>query len=401
MMEDMLQFILDRGRELGAGYVEARHHRVEASEVMLKSGTPEASASSQSTGIGMRVLVDGAMAFGASNRNDRRSLEAVLARMVRSARGASERRTDPIEFADANLGIASYEIRPRVKFTDVEVADRQALLMEADRSAVEAIEGTGVKLPGRYMSLETEVTHKTVWTSDGARVRSTVPRASMFAVLTAAGPSGSTQRMISLGEARGWECVERWDLPSTLAKEASTLAAILEQGKPFHGGYMDVVLGPEVVGLIAHESSGHPGEADRVLGREAAQAGETYLGKNDGGRRVGSDLVNVVEDPTLPYSFGFYLFDDEGVAARPRNLIRDGVIEEFLHNRETARTFGVASNGSARSMAFDREPIVRMSNTFVEPGDHGLDEMLEDVKDGVYVRNFMEWNIDDRRFNQR
>ena len=155
------------------------------------------------------------------------------------------------------------------------------------------------------------------------------------------------------------------------------------------------------MGLICHESSGHPSEADRILGREAAQAGETYLKKDSIGLRVGSRLVNVVDDPTLDGSFGFYLYDDEGVKARKRTLIKEGVINEFLHNRETASVFGVKSNGSARASAFDREPIVRMANTYLEPGDYSVEELLEDVKEGVYIRSFMEWNIDDRRFNQR
>jgi len=167
------------------------------------------------------------------------------------------------------------------------------------------------------------------------------------------------------------------------------------------GELCDVVLGPEVVGIISHESSGHPGEADRIQGREAAQAGETYLGPHSRGQRVGSPLVNVVDDPTLPHSFGFYQCDEECVRARKRYLIKEGSIEEFLHNRSTAVEFGMSSNGSARAVAYNREPIVRMANTYVEPGDHSFEELIEDVANGIYIKNFMEWNIDDRRFNQR
>ncbi|RLG97909.1 TldD/PmbA family protein, partial [Candidatus Bathyarchaeota archaeon] len=82
-------------------------------------------------------------------------------------------------------------------------------------------------------------------------------------------------------------------------------------------------------------------------------------------------------------------------------LIKEGVINEFLHNRETASVFGVESNGASRASAYNREPIVRMANTFLEPGDYTFEELIEDVKEGVYIKNFMEWNIDDRRLNQR
>lgn len=304
--------------------------------------------------------------------------------------------------APAEMMVAEHRIRPRVPFDNVSLESRLELLQEADSSAVGTAEAAGIRMPGRYLSLDALTTERLVLNSDGARVRSLVPRVSVHIYLTAAHPErGAMQRVVSRGESGGWEAAERWDLPATLAQEAKVLARILHGAQPFRGGETDVVLGPEVVGLVSHESSGHPAEGDRILGREAAQTGETYLSRNSLGLRVGSELVNVVDDPTLPRSFGHYLYDEEGVRARRRYLIKGGVINEFLHDRETAAEFGVRSNGSSRSVAFDREPIVRMANTFVEPGDHSLEEMLEGVRSGLYIKNFMEWNIDDRRYNQK
>jgi TldD protein len=82
-------------------------------------------------------------------------------------------------------------------------------------------------------------------------------------------------------------------------------------------------------------------------------------------------------------------------------LYRNGLINEFLQNRETAAKLGVTSNGSSRSINYDREAIVRMANTYLEPGDLTDEELFEDVKNGVYIHSFTEWNIDDVRFNQR
>ncbi len=77
------------------------------------------------------------------------------------------------------------------------------------------------------------------------------------------------------------------------------------------------------------------------------------------------------------------------------------MINEFLHNRETAYIFGVKSNASARASSYDKEPIVRMANTFMLPGDYSSEELIEGVSEGVLICRFTEWNIDDRRFNQR
>jgi len=81
--------------------------------------------------------------------------------------------------------------------------------------------------------------------------------------------------------------------------------------------------------------------------------------------------------------------------------MKAGVITGFLHNRETAHDFGVASNAAMRATSYAREPIIRMSNTYVEAGDSSLEEMLEDCRAGIYVKSFQEWNIDDLRWNNR
>jgi TldD protein len=161
------------------------------------------------------------------------------------------------------------------------------------------------------------------------------------------------------------------------------------------------VLSPELSGIAAHESVGHPQEADRVLGREGAQAGESYLKRDSLGRKIGSPEANVSDDPTLLHSNGYVPVDDEGVLAKKRLLIKNGIINEFLQNRSTAEEFGLNSNGSSRSVSYNREPIIRMSNTFVEPGDYTTEELIKEVKHGVLFKTFTEWNIDDKRLNQR
>ncbi len=108
-----------------------------------------------------------------------------------------------------------------------------------------------------------------------------------------------------------------------------------------------------------------------------------------------------MDDPTIANSYGYYLYDDEGVKAKRRFLYKEGVINEFLHNRESSSKLATRSNGSSRSVNYDREAIVRMANTFVLPGELSEEELIEDVTHGVYMKSFTEWNIDDKRFNQR
>jgi len=184
-------------------------------------------------------------------------------------------------------------------------------------------------------------------------------------------------------------------------EEARMLRQVIARATKLQPGVMDVILSPELSGIAAHESVGHPQEADRVLGREGAQAGESYLRKGSIGFRVGSKEANISDDPTIIHSNGYSPVDDEGVKATKRRLITDGRVTEFLQNRSTAVELKARNNGSARATDFNREPIIRMSNTFVEPGDYSTDELVKEVKHGIYLKSFTEWNIDDKRLNQR
>lgn len=401
-MEDLLQYAIDLASEMGCNYAEARYQKDYCETNIFKNGSPEVSSFSTRRGIGIRVLVDGALAFGATNFLRKREIYKLMKNLVSMAKVSSRVREYPVGFSEEDMGQEEIVIKPRVRFEHIDIDSKMELLQEADDRATGAAERKGIKLPGRFFSLDTLLTEKLIFNTDGARIRSIVPRVGLDMLFTAFHPEkGSVQRMYQKGESSGWEAVERWNLPEMAATEVESLGDILLKAESMKPEECDLVLGPEVVGILTHESSGHPGEADRILGREAAQAGETYLSRNSLGLKVGSDVVNVVEDPTIPHSYGFYLYDDEGVKARKRYLIKEGRIHEFLHNRETAFQMGTSSNASSRSVAFDREPIVRMANTYVEGGDYDFDELVEDIKAGIYMKNFMEWNIDDRRFNQR
>ncbi|MEM2326293.1 MAG: TldD/PmbA family protein [Candidatus Bathyarchaeia archaeon] len=401
-MEDIAHYIIDSARNMGAEYAEARLQTDLRESIVMKNGVLEASVLEESRGVGIRILVDGSLGFASTNSMRRRDVERALKSAFKIARSASRLIKRKITMGKGELGSGKVDIKPRINFGSVDLESRVNLLKEADEQAINASSMLNVKVPSRMIVLDTWVTEKLVMTSDGANVYSVTPRAALFAFITVFHPQkGPAQRYFNLGETGGWEVVERWNLPKIFYDETYALSKVLMEAVKTPEGEMDAVLGPEVVGIVSHESCGHPSEADRILGREAAQAGETFLKPDSIGLRVGSNYVNVVDDPTIKGSFGFYLYDDEGVKARRRILIKEGVVNEFLHNRETASVFGVESNGSSRSVAYNREPIVRMANTFFLPGDYSEEEIFEDIKHGIYMKSFMEWNIDDRRFNQR
>lgn len=400
-MEDILYAVMDHALRCGAEYAEVRHQSDRYTRSLVKNGITEVSSSEYGSGYSVRVLADGCMAFGAGNGLDSASLRELAERTVRAAR-ASSRLSGGIAMDESKVVESKDILNPRINFNDIGQDERESFLLEAYRAAAGALDEFDSRLAGCYLSLSLLETEKHIVNSHGGRLHSVTPRVSMNAFITVLDPEkGAVQRHISKGCASGWEGVEAWDLPLRMAEETTVLGKVLRDASSFRSGKKDLILGPEIIGLVAHESAGHPSEADRLQGREAAQAGETFLSDKGHPRRVGRELLNVVDDPTLPGSFGHYLHDDECIPARRRYLIRGGEFDELLHNRSTAAASGTLSNGSSRSLSYDMEPIVRMANTFVEPGEWSLEEMIEDIKDGIYMKTFMEWNIDDRRFNQR
>ena len=401
-MEDLIKSAINTAGNLGADYAEARFQSDIRESIVLKNGVPEVTVFEELKGLNVRVLFKHALGFASTNFLTRRAARDISNRAVKVARASTRAIKEGVWMSDEKLGKGNVEVKPRIGFDSVDIDSKVMLLREADNSAKDAATKAKTKLPARMMTLDTVTTQKIVISTDGAYVTSVVPRVALSFFFTTYKPQkGTAQRYLNLGESSGWEAVEKWNLPKLLWDEAYSLSKTLTEACSPPTGEMDVVLGPEVVGIICHESCGHPAEADRILGREAAQAGETYLKADSLGLQVGSSLVNVVDDPTLRASFGFYLYDEEGLEARKRRLIKDGAINDFLHNRETAHQFKVESNASSRSNAYNREPIIRLANTFLEPGDYSKEELVKGVKHGVYMKNFMEWNIDDRRYHQR
>jgi TldD protein len=182
-----------------------------------------------------------------------------------------------------------------------------------------------------------------------------------------------------------------------VAEEALALLA----APPCPSGRTTLVLSGDQLALQVHESIGHALELDRILLGEASYAGTSWVAPPDiGNLRYGSERLNISADATLPGGLGSFRWDDEGVEAKRLMLIEDGVLRATLSDRRSAAAIGAASSGAARADGFARQPIVRMTNVSIEPGDAGtLEELIADVDEGVYMETNRSWSIDDRRLH--
>ena len=396
--EEIANYALEYALSKKPDYAEVRAHNQVQDRIILRNDITETYVSAVDTGFCVRIMASGGIGFASTNRTSKEEARAVVDLAYKYAKSAG--RKDKLVFAEEKGVKTKWAAEQKKKIENVAPEERISVFKEVNK----ALASCGVKVPAVMCQVFIDLITKYFVNSEGSRISSFAPKIGAFIFVTVAEQGKTEQAYEQFGYTGGWEAFDKWKIQERMIHNAKVLRDVITKAKAVKPGDMDLICGPEVTGIAAHESCGHPMEADRILGREMSQAGRSFIYKGGEfwiGTRIGSKAVTVVDDPTIENSYGFYPYDDEGVKARPRFLYKEGVINEFLHNRESAAKLGTRSNGSSRSVNYDREAIVRMANTFVAPGKFKEEELIEDVKQGVYMKSFTEWNIDDKRFNQR
>ncbi|MEM4540114.1 MAG: TldD/PmbA family protein [Archaeoglobaceae archaeon] len=255
-----------------------------------------------------------------------------------------------------------YEFKMKIDPRDISIEEKLNLLKELNKSILTETKRIG------YIESFKRFEYRD---SCGNEVRYTVPRIGVSIV--AIGKDESLQFISKrLMKSGGWEKLER---VFELTEEINEVLPKLLKAKTPPSGEMNVLMNPELAGVFIHEAFGHAVEADHVLEGASVLSGRI-------GEKIAGENVTIVDDPTIE-EFGFFPFDDEGVRARKKVLVENGILKSYLHNKETAKKLG-GDPGNARSegVAF---PIVRMSNTYLKAGDLEFEELLELCKNGVYL----------------
>ncbi len=409
----LAEHAVEYGRSLGAEHVEARFIDSVNENYFARNGEFLSIQEKPSRGIGLRILIDGCLGFGSVSSFSKEEIEDRMESIAKMAQ-LSEREV-PIRFSEEKAVEDSWKVPVKIPFDDISKEEKRGFVKSLDKDMKKSgSKGFSLrsKIKNRILFFHMNSSEKYIVNSEGSTVDSDGSFISIFCVMNAKAKDEKEQRMLGFGGTSGWEWLEEENIRDLIVRESEKLVqSALEARSMKFRDTIDVIVGPEVSGIMAHENVGHPSESDRIMGREEAQAGGSFykelLGPENsdeiekGSVEIGSETVSVIDDPTIRGSPGFYLYDDECVEARPRYLIKEGRLNELLLNREFASVFGTSSNGAARSAGYSREPIPRMSNTFFEPKDQSKEELIEDVDKGVLIESFTEWNIDDRRFHSK
>jgi TldD protein len=401
-MEDykkLSEIALNLTKDKGATYSDIRIEKREDENLSVKNGSPELIDRSSDFGFGIRVIVDGAWGFAASADLNEDNIKKISLQAVEIAKASSRLKKKDVVLSPLEKIVDSYKtpiIQDPFAIPLKEKLDYLLFLDDLMRKKSE------INLTEAEMSFRR--INKFFASSEGSLIEQEIIQSGAGISATAMKTHremGTRSHPNSGGqyETKGYELVKELNFEGN-AKKISEEAVALLSAKECPSGITTIILDGPQTSLQIHESIGHPLELDRVFGAERNFSGTSFATVDKLNQlKYGSEIVNVVTDSTCPFGLGTFGYDDEGVKAGKKDLIKNGILVGYLTSRETAPMIGRSSNGCMRADGWENVPIIRMTNTILLPGDKTLEQMISEVDDGIYLQTVRTWSIDDNREN--
>lgn len=368
---DLLEKTL-KSVEKHVDYADLRVNESENTVIVMKDGKIEEIRSGSDQGVCIRVLKQGAWGFSYTTRLDR--MDHVAESAVKLATALSS----DVELAPAETRKDKVRSNARIKLSDVSLEEKKLAMSEVEAAAnMDKVVSTTVN----YVDAEGTTLFLN---SEGTSIKMEENRVALFLNAVAASENGIQFGHKSTGGAKGFEVIEKEDLELMGRTAASKALRLLDASSPPSGRY-PVILDSELTGVFIHEALGHASEADLILQNDSILKGKM-------GTQIGSPLVNIIDDASMD-AFGYYAYDAEGVKTSKNVLVENGVLVSLLSSRETAVKLNIQSSGNARSGVGD-QPIVRMSNTYLKPGQMNFEELIEDMDNGIYLKGSRGGQVD-------
>lgn len=403
----------------GASYCDVRIGRYMRQFVVTREANVQGVTNTESSGVGIRVIADGAWGFAATNNMSPESVAASARLATEIARANARNQTEPVRLAPTpSLGEVSWRTPIRRNGMEVEIQEKVDLLLGVNAAATNA----GASFVNSSLFLVNE--QKYFASTDGSYIDQDVHR--IFAPFTVTAIDRSTGKFrtrdgLSTPMGMGYEYLD-----GDAAHKSTAPNGVVSYGKSYdmredaiaaarqarekltatsvRPGQYDLVLDPNHLGLTIHESVGHPLELDRVLGYEANFAGTSFatLDKREQRFQYGSDIVNLVADKTEVGSLGAVGYDDEGVKTKSWPLIENGKLVDYQATRDQAHILGkTESDGCSYADSWSSVQFQRMPNVSLQPGKVPMSvaDMIAGVDNGIYILGRGSFSIDQQRYN--
>jgi len=402
--DELMAVALSAARDAGATYADVRIGRYRSQTIGTRERQITGVSDSESYGMGIRTIVNGAWGFAATSAMTPDGVVKVAreaARLSRAASGVQKRR---IELAPTPVVKGTWATPVKRDPLEVPIEDKVALLFAANEAALTV---RGIRFVNSGLQLLREI--KMYANSEGSQTTQTFIRVGPSFSATAVGAGGFEQYGEELApRGEGWEYVESLNLPGNAAQWAA-LAVEKLGARSVEPGRYDLIITPENLWLTIHESIGHPTELDRALGYEANFAGTSFIAPPEaqiGKLRYGRPLMNIQGDRTQVGSLSRCAWDDEGVAADSWRIVDKGIFKDYQTTREqaaqiSALTGVTRSHGCSFADSWDSVQFQRMPNISLLPSEQNtsLNDIIAATDRGIVIRNRGSWSIDHQRYN--
>ena len=356
-----------------ADLVQLRGQKRTMTTCTVKNGVVEEFSTISLNGIGARVLADGkSWGFSSTNRLDLKTVEQTLKNASKLAKASSKLKKQKIKFEPAKASIENVYAPVEKHPQDFSSEDIAKIPSEAYKGSKEAGDHIA-DFKATYISIDDD---KFFLSSEGTRIHQNITRVMLFVDVIAKRGSLICPASENLGHAGGLELFDK-TTPYSLGKAVAEKAVKLLDVKAPPSGQFSIVVHPTLCATLLHEAIGHCLEAD------IAMSGGGF--GHQMGKLVSSKLVTIFDDGTVKGGLGYFPFDDEGVKCKHTVLIEKGILRSFMHDRTSAALAEVHPTGNAHAWDYSVEPLIRQTNIGIEAGDFSLEEMIEEVKDGLYL----------------
>lgn len=355
--------------KIDADYFDIRYETKQVERVMMSKNEIRSCGSNIGDGYVLRVLKHGGLATVSFTKPEQ--AEMAIRRALENAEILATNRTEPRKMASAPVVVANVKAKLIQDPRQISLPEKISLVRYYSELLLKQPKIANVEL--QYYDV---IRNKYFLNSEGSQINEELVTTKLGAgIISQEGPLTQTVRM-AFGGSNGYQkCLGR----EAEALENAKIAADLLQAEPVKAGTYNMILNPGIAGVFTHEAFGHFSEADIVRDLPAIRE------KMQIGTKMGTDILNIIDDATMADQLGYYKYDDEGVAVRRVNLMTNGVLTGRLHDRFTAAEMNEPISGHAIAEDFQYAPIVRMGNIFIQPGSHSFNELLAAMGDGLYI----------------
>lgn len=356
-------------------YTELRIQENRNLNMTFLNGNMVTNSKSSNNGVGARVYKNGAWGFASNAEIDDDSVREVLKAASNNATFLNSKKDIRKDSFPKTVGNMEKDFRSKKK--SISQTEIKEFLKELDQHIADKYPNLTQRVVGvRELSME-----KTLLTSDDSNFYSFVPSSAIVVQLTIM-KDGAPVNIFELFGGLG-QLQDHLLNPSELYEQIDKVYQLLidkSEGINAKAGLREVILDSSISGILAHEAIGHTTEADLVLG--GSIAGE-FMNKNVASPLITLiDFANTYNGETLPIPI---FMDDEGTVSEDVVIIEDGILRNYMHNKETARLFNTVPKGNARAWQFSDEPLIRMRNTAILPGKSKIEDMISSIEDGYYL----------------